>query len=398
MTQKTIACLCALLLFACPASFSLASGYLAPDDYDTWNSLAMARYAANFWDTTADHLAAYVQPVDQAFQDGALRVHLIDVLWDGVGLVAAWTITNTGTETLYLLDELQLDGLPPHAGRIIPGFLAPGETRNGGIAVYLTSEDRAQLSGGRPALTLHIAGMRVLGEMVSQESLGLPREYDDETYIAVLESLRGEGKLVVQGGRYIPLDGFDATDGLAPESTTPPVERYRYESTGLLETACLVQAACTLTGDAQVTSLLPQTPDTAPSDGFTLRLTGADLSPTTLALSCQFIFPSKAAAEAFHAACDLPAYTQLAIADETGRLLDDLSTSSAAGLGMPVAQPGGGYTIDYDITFLVLAPFPDSLYLVPDPTILSHRIQSGRWVDQAELSAPGVLQLTLPNP
>lgn len=357
-----------LLLAACVGMGCMGGGAGRAQAEEPRDSLAMAALATRYIEGSPDQLAGHAQAVDRVYEAGALRVHVIDAVCDGTMVIAAWSVENTGGEQLYVVYDMLVEGVETGGHRARSGtFLLPGQTRYDGCATAIPQAVMDALGDAGPTVTLAVAGLWVMGETVSREEDGLLDLYmeDPAGYNAAVDRLRGEGKIVVEGGEWIALGGEGGSVSLGPDEKRPYMAQM-LEQTGLFETMHRVEAVFAPARTGAVRSVLPDTPVERPFAGGTLRVVRADVSLCSAFLTIDFVYEDRADAALFTRAHAQP-YAPVAVFDQDGR--DRFYASGSHGFareGEPEQRGDGTWVWTYEARYNLLAPMPEAFVIVPD--------------------------------
>lgn len=343
---------------------------------EDFGCMDVVAYATKHTGSVPEQLKAYVQPLDIMAVDGAIRVQLIDALFVDGAVAAAWTVENISDEPLYIDDKKSIGGMPPIAYwyNSSVGILQPGETRYCGFAGYLEDWMISNLEGDKQMLSVHVAGMRLLGEPVCWDEIadGALREADFLAKDREISRLFAEdGKIVIDhDGRLIAGQG-GASFYYDDKAAMPPAAQM-YIQSGKLAHHSLVCIETPLKMDVAARSIMPEEPIDVTMSSGVMRLTRIELSPARLNIEASFIFPDEATALAFYYPGDNRPHLPVEVVDPRG--IQDFYGTGSMGFAEdstqrmkePKHQVDGTFVWLYRSEYWYLAPESDTYYLLLD--------------------------------
>jgi hypothetical protein len=239
-----------------------------------------------------EELVALAQPIGQVFEGDALRVEIIDAIYDGQSLTLTWTMQNKQSEgDLILLMEdnghLQRAGREMNVGKIL---LKPGETIQSGLVAAVGAE----AIGKTLDITLDYLVLAPQAEVMQVDFSNLDGLYGD----AIVAAYQAEiGRIHTLGGIALSFDGrIELLQSVYPpnlEGVTLADALIADDKVTALET---VPMQLTLAPSAAVKSLLPGGQPVEQDNGdYLLRVTQVDYSPGTIRITLERVFKNRAA-------------------------------------------------------------------------------------------------------
>lgn len=248
-------------------------------------------------------VADWLQPQDAAFEGGALRLEMHEALLvDGL-LSAAWTLENTGVQTLCVFSDVTVDGegLSGYSFHDWAAILEPGETMACGVALYMEDWQWAQ-TGETAVLDINTAGLLPLGTLVT-EAEAIPRDIWRESREPLEREaerlFQEEGKLVTEERSQRGLLLGLSETAYTRESELPAYAQM-FLRAGKAARHSLVHGQVRLRADRAEKDAMPEGAVRAPVRGGMMQLARAVVSPLGLAVEAAFVFPDEASAYAFH--------------------------------------------------------------------------------------------------
>ena len=342
-----------------------------------------------------EQLADLAQPISKVFEGSALRVEVVDAIFDGRSLVLTWIMRNKQTEgNLYLVMEKSQADAPWLSGQgaqhnVDSLFIHPGEMVSSGITTLFDAPVDSD--------TLHVAFsyavLSPIGDVVSIGGLdgvgGTNDEY--EAYRQHIDDLNAAGKLVLAP------DGVIELGSSIPQNAAEIAYAELLVASGKMERIETVEVSFTVKSNVEVKNLLP---DVQPieedngdnvhrvvksersSDGsvfelpggqpieknngdYILRVTKAELSPNAAIFELERVFESRQAVERY-----APFYTKKA-GPHWGFSFQDEDNSwwyfngSGGGPDAPVALPDGTWVWTYEASITELQSMPKTITIIP---------------------------------
>ncbi|MDR2506081.1 MAG: DUF4179 domain-containing protein [Oscillospiraceae bacterium] len=237
-----------------------------------------------------ERLAPLVQSLNLIHETNDFTLTLNDFICDGAALSAAWTLdAANSTDALFLSFSLTIDeGVeaiigfsPPEWGR----FIAGGEIVHDGAIWELQPEVIAE-DGAYFTATLHY---EVLRSSVALFTEALPDSNDQDdwnAYYAARDKAESAGKLVVQAGQLlVPPYLKDAEEGTNTE---------RMIAAGLVERADQFDMQFpVMAANPPRSGLIANQPVEKTLDGYTIRVTRADIYDNATIIKMEYIFDTK---------------------------------------------------------------------------------------------------------
>ncbi|MEA5013407.1 MAG: hypothetical protein VB099_02495 [Candidatus Limiplasma sp.] len=279
----TLAALVAVLVLL--LGVALAAGSFGVLDF-------LARPNEDGTKTVNEALVEHVQDVKINKDGTASQVQVLDAICDGNTLSLAWSLENLSDQNLFVTWDALVDGGERHfnggSGTGYEFFVEAGKAMDGGFSYNLDPV----VTEGSVEVQLSFRVMSPKGEVVKGQALS--DTMTEEEQRAALEKTEAEaksGKLVVIGGE-IELPAEMLAEG---ESKADSLERL-----GLMETVDSFEIAFTLKTTGATRSLLPQgAPEEKRFEGYRMILSQADLSPTRLQFTVEYVFDGEAELERF---------------------------------------------------------------------------------------------------
>lgn len=346
----------------------------------TWDVRAvLTRQDQQGNETINEELAQYAQPVGRVYEDGCLRIEVVDAIWDSRSLVAAWTVTNLTDEALYVVNQQAEGSIAWDAGAGSGGgdrgFIQPGGTINGMMDRRVYEEP----DGDTVHVGIQYTALRVA---MPYEVLELPSDYFApdapqrlEAYSNDFNRLLNEGYFIIeaQNGYWVIPSYYDELFNTTREEIMEETDGYFTEAeamvrTGLFEEAATMLVAFDLKAEDAVRSLIPEggTPE-VDYGPFTMRVSLAELTPNTLEIIADVFFPDEAAARAntevdearFRLRMDVLAL------DENGAENWHSNASWGAAIREPIEQPDGRWMMQYAISHTEMPRIPETIEVCP---------------------------------
>ena len=330
----------------------------------TWGSREYLTYTDEEGQTHANEtLLELAQPVTKTFEGAALRMDVVDAIFDGRSLVLTWTMQNKQTEgDLYLVmerpegDEPWLGG---QGGQLNADglFVHPGEVVTSGITTLFDSP----VDSDTLRVAFSYAVLAPTGEVVSIGGLnGDGGTNDDDAYRRRIDDLNAEGKLVLAP------DGVIELGGSIPENAAEVAYAELLVAAGKMERVETVEVAFTVENNAEVKNLLPDSSPIEKDNGdYILRVIKAELSPNTATFELERVFESREAAERYSSY-----YTQKAGPNWSFDFQNEDNSmwyfsGSGGGSDAPVALPDGTWVWTYEFNITQLQSMPKTITIIP---------------------------------
>lgn len=157
---------------------------------------------------TGKQMAAMVQQVGKSYDGAAVKMNVSDALYDNAGkaITLAWTLENKtpGTQYYVLCNGVRIDGKAAfeRSARYMTEFMLGDEAVECGVTCEVPEN-----GGQNVEMTFTI--LKPTAEIV--KIVGMSEEYDLETYLAQIEALNAEGKIVMADDGWIELPEDDWT-------------------------------------------------------------------------------------------------------------------------------------------------------------------------------------------
>lgn len=312
-----------------------------------------------------DTLINLAQPVGKTFEGSALRIDMVDAIFDGRSLIMTWTLQNKQSEgDVYLLLEQSQTG---SAGLIGQGgqraadeiFISSGEVISSGMSTLFDSTvDTDTLD---VAFTYSVLAPK--GEVVSIGAMSGDEPDGDaayEAYAKKIDELNAEGKLVLAP------DGVIELGSNYPENAASMTRTELLVAAGKMELLETVEVSFTIDRNADVKSLLPDNQPIEQDNGdYILRVVKAELSANSATFELERVFQSQEAAERF-----APYYTEklgpywgFAFEDET--ISDWFFNGGGTNIGVPEARTDGRWVWTYEASLTQLQSTPKTITIIP---------------------------------
>jgi hypothetical protein len=326
-----------------------------------WGSrLFLTHEGGNGKATINEELVGLAQPIGEVFEGDALRVEVIDAIYDGQSFTLTWTLQNKQAEgELFLAMEFDqyLHG-GWHEENATQVWIKPGETVQSGMTMVVGAESIGEtLDFAFDSVVLAPHGERML--------INYPGELQGEefwmAYQAEMARVYAQGGIAVLSGDRIelnrsvypvPREGVSLANALIDSGKMTAVET--------------VPVRVTLTPSAAVQSLLPDGQPVEKDNGdYILRVTRADSTPGTIHFSLERVFKNREALEPFAPYYDLSQgmlfwWYGFTNADGT------LAYSGQGGpVGDPTEQADGTWLWPYQATLTDVRGAIDSITIYP---------------------------------
>lgn len=307
-----------------------------------------------------------VLPVNESVQSEALKLEIIDAVFDGKAIALAWTMENRLDEPVYLLsDRLTINGESPDGGtayNVEAVFVEPGEILQAGFLFALAQEAQTVQEC---VVDMAFSALLPTGEVVDIGGIAADAgEAGAQDYLDRIDRLIAEGKVPVAGDGYIEM-------GSANQTATGATYAEQLVNAGLAEAAEGLEVSLTLKPTVQTVSALPDgQPVEQAFKHYTLRVTRCELTPLTVEVQLERVFADKAALEAYapyYSEKMGPAWTYEVLLD--GTTLSEYTTQSGGNLGTPQEQPDGSWIWPYEI----IALEPQSTFMPATVEIIACR-------------------------
>ena len=251
-----------------------------------------------------DYLAPMVTPVEQTHQGDGFSVSVQDLLCDGASLSLAWTYTNAASqEPLFFYYDLVLEDGAHRAENLMSGM--------GGTALQLQGTaqeaglwrlDPILEDGASLPVVLKID---VLKSKVPVEYKDLPDSVASQMTDAEHEANYAQSQKIMREGKLLVENGVAATPRMTDEVwgalTSGEISQSQAMiEMGLMERVDGFELKIPVTVRNERKSALPEgQPIEKQMDGYTMRVTRADLYPSATYLDLEYVFDSRAEMLAF---------------------------------------------------------------------------------------------------
>ena len=304
-----------LLIAACILAVLCGVAYAAI----TWNSREYLTYTDEQGQTHINkELISLAQPILKTFEGDALRVDIVDAIFDGRSLILTWIMQNKQAEgDIYLLLEKSEDYSLNLFGQgdersTTEVFISPGETVCSGKTTIL----QEPLDTDTLRITFSYSVLKPLGEVVPIDGIYYddeldPQEQHDE-YIRHIDELIAQGMLPVAPDNIIELGSNYPENG----------DKMTYAETliaaGMMELIETVDVSFFIERNAVIQDLLPGgMPIEKDNSDYILRVVSAEITPHMVAIDLERVFQSQEAVERF-----APYYSFYSDSEEHGLLWD----------------------------------------------------------------------------
>lgn len=249
-----------------------------------WSVLDFLDWRSGSTETeTGKQMAAVVQQVGESYDGAAVRMNVLDALYDNVGkaITLAWTLENKtpGTQYYVLCDGVFIDGKAAfeRSARNTTEFMLGDETLECGMTC-----EAPENGGQNVEMTFTI--LKPTAEIVNIE--GVTEEDDLDAYLAQIAALNAEGKIVMAGDGWVELTEDDWKED---ETYCEALTR-----TGKFETADRFTISFTLRDDsASGLERVYQGETNFVFDGYELRVREAVLTPMTARFVVDYVTDEK---------------------------------------------------------------------------------------------------------
>lgn len=302
-------------------------------------------------------LVSHIQPVGDVFQGDSLSIDIVDAIFEGNSLVAAWTLTNNGLEPAYIYCDMLVNGTSPGIGgytNVDELFIEPGETIHSGIS--------ARIDGENPGVAVDACDVQMTftafyanGEVV--EIGALHQGEDANAYRQRIEALLAEGKIPLAPDGVIELTQLDLDMGRAEN----------LEASGLMRKVDVVNASFSVERNTQpLTDPSAWEPVEKDNGTYTLRVVEADVNLNSATFRLERIFPNKAAVDKFEAYYEKlgPGWT-FRYLDETGDAWWKAASSGGDDTQTPQEQADGTWVWGYTTQMINLNRIPQTITIIP---------------------------------
>ena len=341
-----------------------------------------------------EELVQLAQDVRQTFTGEYLRVTVADALFDGRSLAAAWTLENlSGDQLVYVIateteDSVRWDGPGGFGGT--EEFLRPGEIRNGNMDHEISEPIQGD--------TLRV-GIRyfVLAPAVEMAYIQFP-DWHEEGYMKKIDAMEAEAKALSDEGKLaIIADKSTSAYGGEWLSLSSAFHEELQEHMETHDDICTQAEAMTATGkfklleEVEVTFDLDITerpvsflPDGEPVEkeyeGFTMRITSADYTASTMKIIIEAVFTDEESARQFNDE------RRLFIAlNEEGLLTWDRNNGAWGNNSSEMeARDDGTWVWEFFISHMSLLSLPEYVTVCPSVTTLNLPFESGFSYDSME--------------
>ncbi len=337
----------------------------------TWGSRDMMAYEEQDGvKRVNEELVSLITPIGQTFEDDALKVEVIDAVFDGHSLIAAWTTTNKTSDTLYLLCDIRTNGEYTGAGitsNTGERFLQPGDVLQSGIScrtddIVLGTPENDATFDDSCEVKMRVSVLRPRGDVVEIETLhGDETRGELDAYLAGIDALITEGKIpmvqdMIEYGSSIPYEeGMSTADMLA--------------ASGMMELVSTLDVAFTVERNTKPKSGLPGGDPVEKDNGsYILRVTRAELTPNTGTFNLERVFANEEAAltyQAYHETDHTNLNWDFQFLDENGETSWSWNWSGSADTQSPVEQPDGTWVWAYRGVMTGLVRMPGTVAIVP---------------------------------
>ena len=318
-----------------------------------------------------EELLWLVQDVRQTVSGEYLRITMADALFDGRALAAAWEIESLSEDQLvYVIateteDSVRWNGAGTFGG--MEEFLRPGKTRNG----LINSETDEPIQGD----TLRV-GIRyfVLAPAVEVTYLQFPN-WQEEGYMEKIDAMQAEGKALGDEGKLAVItdkspsaewlslcDAFyyevsEQADALGGECTHAEA----MVATGKFRLLEEVEVSFDLKITERPVSFLPNGEPVEKDYGdFTMRITQADYTASTLEIIVEAVFTDEESAKKFSEGNR--AFIAL---NEEGSFSWDRGDFSLGAISRMEARDDGTWIQKFSISHRRLFTFPEYVTVCP---------------------------------
>ncbi len=360
-TMRTAVIVTVILALLCGAALAAV----------TWSSREFLTYTDDMGKThTNEELLQYVQPVGQVYEGNALKIEMIDAIFDGYSLVMTWTTESKAQEQAYLLCDILVNGDYPGAGGYRQAdelFLQPGEVIQSGMnartdgVVHGVPGNESSIADACE-VTMRFSALTPNGEVVKIGGMGgNGTDADYKAYTDNIERLVQEGNVVIApdgvielGSKYAYEEGMTRAD--------------LYVAAGVMDLIDTVDVTFTVRANVESRpGLLGSQPIEKDNGDYILRVTRADLTPNTASFTLERVFASKEAAEKYSAYYTekLGPYWGFVFLDENGE--NDWYHNGGGGSDMeaPEEQPDGAWVWNYRYEMTKVVRMPGAVTIVP---------------------------------
>ena len=340
-------------------------------------------------------LADLAQSISKTFEGSALRIDVVDAIFDSRSLILTWTMQNKQADRdIYLVLERPQGDEPWISGQgsqhNVDGlFIHPGEVVLSGITTLFDSPvDKDTLR-----VAFSYAVLSPTGEVVTMGGLdgvdGTNDEY--ETYRQRIDDLNAEGKLVLAP------DGVIELGSGIPETAAGMAYAEMLVAAGKMERIETVEVSFTVESNADVKNLLPDdqpieedggdnvhrmvksefSPNAAvfelpggqpiekDNGDYILRVVKAELSPNAAIFELERVFANREAAKRY-----APYYTKKAGPNWGFDFQDEdnswwFFTGSGGGPDAPVALADGTWVWAFEYSITELQSMPKTITIIP---------------------------------
>ncbi len=313
-----------------------------------------------------------ITPIGKTFENDQLKVEMVDAIFDGSSLVAAWTMTNKTQEDLYLLCDILMNGNYGGAGmrsRVDELFIKPGETIQSGFSCR-TDDIVFGLPGNEAtpadtcAVSMKFAAFAAKGEVVAFE-IPMGEDGVSVSYTEAVDAIIEAGNVPIAPDGVIE---FGSHYPKAPENAT---RADLLEASGMMERRSDLAVEFEMEQSVKTLSGLPDgKPVEQQNDGYTLRITRADITPNTATFTLERVFADEAAANAFAKYFETdhgnPCWWVFRFLDEQGS--GDWTGNSGGGTDTerPIKQDDGTYVWNYRASMTDIIRIPKTITIIPE--------------------------------
>ncbi|MDR0928734.1 MAG: hypothetical protein LBM74_03355 [Oscillospiraceae bacterium] len=316
-------------------------------------------------------LVSLVQPIGQVFEGDAVRMELVDAIYDGQFFVMTWALQNKLSEdALYLrMENIRQDDVRISALATSPqprnGLIMPGETFEGGLSIIVEPNKKTDILD----FSFDYAVLTPQGEVVP---MNYPYELEGEAFEAAYWA--EVARIEAEGNVALTPDGKLALSPLALPENLAEVVPYSQMlvNAGRMAAVETIPVHLSLAPSAMVHSLLPDGQPVEKDNGdYILRITQADSSPGAIHFTLEHEFKNLKAMEKYAAYYGFPEG-----ANPSGVRLDwwyhfenadDTLTYSYHGMpdNNPKLEANGKWVWRYQVTLTGLQIDPDNITIIP---------------------------------
>lgn len=366
LTMRTVVLAALVLALLCGAAVAAV----------TWSSREyLTRVNEDGTTEVNETLLEYVQPVGKVFENDAIKVNVVDAIFDGHALVLTWTTQNKMQDEVYLLCDVTVNDTWAGQGsysKVDELFLKPGEIVSSGFSARVDEtvgmgRDNHQLAETcdvNLAFTLLKPNSEVVEVQIELTGDETEAEYDRVAgeYTAKIDSLIEEGKVVVEP------DGVIVMGSKYPHYEEGMTRADIYTASGLLTETGSLNAAITVAKNAEVKSALADGQPVEKDNGdYILRVVKAELTPNSATFLLERIFPTKEAAEKyanFYRIKHGP-YWGFDFVDEEGDIWWAGNSGGGSTMEAPEEQADGTWMWDYEASMTDILRMPTEITVIP---------------------------------